>query len=99
LIAYRIAANAVDLVKIREKAIRWDMEMTEARRTLDWEKQLSLSIDPEKSKEIHFRHSLQHAGNNVPCTMCGGSMCVHNAATTKKIHHPKRRHHLISFSY
>ena len=76
LIAYRIAAHAGDLVKIRERAIRWDMEMTEARRTLDWEKQLSLSIDPEKAKEIHFRHSGQHAGNNVPCTMCGGA-CVY----------------------
>ena len=40
LIAYRIAAHAGDLVKIRDKAIKWDMEMTEARRTLDWEKQL-----------------------------------------------------------
>ncbi len=76
LIAYRIAAHAGDLVKIRERAIRWDMEMTEARRTLDWEKQLSLSIDPEKAKEIHFRHSGQHEGNNVPCTMCGGA-CVY----------------------
>jgi phosphomethylpyrimidine synthase len=76
LIAYRIAAHAGDLVKIREKAIKWDMEMTEARRTLDWEKQLSLSIDPEKAKEIHFRHSEQHTGNNVPCTMCG-SACVY----------------------
>jgi len=25
------------------------MDMTEARRTLDWEKQLALSIDPEKA--------------------------------------------------
>jgi phosphomethylpyrimidine synthase len=36
LIAYRIAAHAGDLVKIREKAIKWDMEITEARRTLNW---------------------------------------------------------------
>ena len=43
LIAYRIAAHAGDLVKLREKAIKWDMKMTEARRTLDWEKQLALS--------------------------------------------------------
>ena len=32
LIAYRIAAHAGDLVKIRDKAIKWDMEITEARR-------------------------------------------------------------------
>ena len=75
LIAYRIAAHAGDLVKIREKAIKWDMKMTEARRTLDWEKQLALSIDPERAAKIHGRTG-QHPGNNVPCTMCGGA-CVY----------------------
>ncbi|MGD9673879.1 MAG: phosphomethylpyrimidine synthase ThiC [Candidatus Nitrosocosmicus sp.] len=76
LIAYRIAAHSGDLVKNREKAIKWDSEMTEARRTLNWEKQLSLSIDPEKAKDIHYRNTGQHPGNNVPCTMCGGA-CVY----------------------
>jgi len=75
LIAYRIAAHAGDLVKLREKAIKWDMQMTEARRTLDWEKQLALSIDPELAAKIHGRTG-QHPGNNVPCTMCGGA-CVY----------------------
>lgn len=75
LIAYRIAAHAADLVKIREKAIKWDAKMTEARRTLDWEKQLALSIDPEEAAKIHSRTG-QHPGNNVPCTMCGGA-CVY----------------------
>ncbi len=75
LIAYRIAAHAGDLVKIRDKAIKWDMAMTEARRTLDWEKQLALSIDPEEAARIHGRTG-QHPGNNVPCTMCGGA-CVY----------------------
>lgn len=75
LIAYRIAAHAADLVKIREKAIKWDAAMTEARRTLDWEKQIALSIDPEEAARIHSRTG-QHPGNNVPCTMCGGA-CVY----------------------
>ncbi len=75
LIAYRIAAHAGDLVKIRDKAIKWDMAMTEARRTLDWERQLALSIDPEEAARIHGRTG-QHPGNNVPCTMCGGA-CVY----------------------
>jgi len=75
LIAYRIAAHAGDLVKLREKAIKWDMKMTEARRTLDWEKQLALSIDPELAAKIHGRTG-QHPGNNVPCTMCAGA-CVY----------------------
>ena len=75
LIAYRIAAHAGDLVKIREKAIKWDAAMTEARRTLDWERQIALSIDPEEAARIHGRTG-QHPGNNVPCTMCGGA-CVY----------------------
>lgn len=75
LIAYRIAAHAGDLVKIREKAIKWDMAMTEARRTLNWEKQIALSINPEEAERIHTREG-QHPGNNVPCTMCG-SACVY----------------------
>jgi phosphomethylpyrimidine synthase len=75
LIAYRIAAHAGDLVKIRDKAIRWDKEMTEARRRLNWSKQLSLAIDPEKAKTIHAREG-QIEGENVPCTMCG-SACVY----------------------
>jgi phosphomethylpyrimidine synthase len=69
------AAHAGDLVKLREKAIIWDTKMTEARRTLDWEKQISLSIDPEEAARIHNRVG-QHTGNNVPCTMCGGA-CVY----------------------
>lgn len=75
LIAYRIAAHAADLVKIRDKAIKWDAAMTEARRTLDWERQIALSIDPEEAARIHGRTG-QHPGNNVPCTMCGGA-CVY----------------------
>jgi phosphomethylpyrimidine synthase len=46
LIVNKIAAHAGDLVKNRERAIKWNIEMTEERRTLNWEKQLSLSIDP-----------------------------------------------------
>ncbi|MDE1843248.1 MAG: phosphomethylpyrimidine synthase ThiC [Thaumarchaeota archaeon] len=75
LIAYRIAAHAGDLVKLRDKAIRWDAEMTEARRTLNWEKQIALSIDPEEASRIHARTG-QLKGNTVPCTMCGGA-CVY----------------------
>lgn len=75
LIAYRIAAHAGDLVKIRERAIKWDISITEARRRLDWKKQISLTIDPEKAEAIHAREG-QINSNNVPCTMCG-SACVY----------------------
>ncbi|HLN35030.1 MAG TPA: phosphomethylpyrimidine synthase ThiC [Nitrososphaeraceae archaeon] len=75
LVAYRIAAHAGDLVKIRDKAIKWDKEITKARRTLNWQKQIELAINPEEAERIHKRQG-QHEGNNVPCTMCGGA-CVY----------------------
>ena len=76
LIAYRIAAHAGDLVKIRDKAIKWDTEITQARRTLNWQKQIALAINPEEAERIHTRREGQHEGNNVPCTMCGAA-CVY----------------------
>lgn len=87
LIAYRIAAHAADLVKIRDKAIKWDQKMSQARRTLDWETQLALSIDPEKAARIHSRTG-QHPGNNVPCTMCGGA-CVYIMLPSQRTYSPK----------
>jgi phosphomethylpyrimidine synthase len=72
LIAYRIAAHAGDIVKIRDRAIKWDAEITKARRTLNWSKQISLAIDPERASMIHNREG-QLSGNNVPCTMCGSA--------------------------
>ena len=88
LIAYRIAAHAADLVKIREKAIKWDMKMSQARRTLDWESQLALSIDPEKAALIHSRTG-QHPGNSVPCTMCGGA-CVYVMLPQQRAYETKK---------
>ena len=76
LIAYRIAAHAGDLVKIREKAIKWDRDITEARRTLNWDKQISLAINPEEAERIRNRRQGQIHSNTAPCTMCGGA-CVY----------------------
>ena len=94
LIAYRIAAHAGDLVKLREKSIKWDTAMTLARRTLDWEKQLALSIDPEAAARIHARTG-QHPGNNVPCTMCGGA-CVYIMLPQQRKSTPSTKHDNIS---
>jgi len=90
LIAYRIAAHAGDLVKIRDKAIVWDREMTEARRTLNWDKQISLSINPEEAERIHTRRQGQVEGNNVPCTMCG-SACVYIMLPQQRQHQQQQR--------
>ncbi len=65
IIASRIAAHAADIVKSIPHAKDWDLEISKARKSLDWEKQVKLSVDPQRSKEL-LRGTL-----NGPCTMCG----------------------------
>jgi phosphomethylpyrimidine synthase len=68
IIASRIAAHAADIVKGIPGAIEWDHDMARARADLDWEKQISLSINPEKSRKI--RAEIPPADEEV-CSMCG----------------------------
>ncbi|HEY4716581.1 MAG TPA: phosphomethylpyrimidine synthase ThiC [bacterium] len=73
VIASRIAAHAADIVKGVKGAQEWDMNMSMARKALDWHKQYSLSIDPERAKEL--RESLPPADLEV-CTMCGAFCAI-----------------------
>ncbi len=68
VIASRIAAHAGDLVKRRASAEAWDRDISQARRSKDWKKQILLSIDPEKARE--YRLSSKPSLSDV-CTMCG----------------------------
>jgi phosphomethylpyrimidine synthase len=68
VIAARIAAHAADLVKNVPGARDWDQQMSEARKALDWDRQLELAIDPVKAKR--YRGQLNPKGNKA-CTMCG----------------------------
>ncbi len=68
VIVSRIAAHAADIAKGIPGAIEWDNEMAKARKALDWEKQISLSINPALSRKM--RESSK-PGNNEVCTMCG----------------------------
>ncbi|MBE8540059.1 phosphomethylpyrimidine synthase [Geoglobus acetivorans] len=69
VIAAKIAAHAIDLVKEgqKERARKRDYEMSVARRDFDWEKQFMLSPDPEKAMEIHTRVK----PSSETCSMCG----------------------------
>jgi phosphomethylpyrimidine synthase len=58
-------------VKMREKAFEWDRDITEARRTLNWDRQISLAINPEEEERIRNRRQGQIHSNSAPCTMCG----------------------------
>lgn len=67
VIASRIAAHAADIVKGVKGAAEWDRKMSIARKKLDWEEQARLSIDPERSRQVHRRH----VPSGTACSMCG----------------------------
>lgn len=68
VIAARIAAHAGDLAKGMKEAYQWDLEMSVARKKLDWKKQLELAIDPPRAKEIR---KSRNNGESTACAMCG----------------------------
>ena len=51
VIATRIAAHAADVARGLPQAREWDDEMARARKALDWERQIELSIDPDKARQ------------------------------------------------
>jgi phosphomethylpyrimidine synthase len=70
VIASRIAGHAADIAKGIKGAINWDNEMSKARKELDWDTMMALSIHPETSKKLRLERSGEGA-----CTMCG-EYCV-----------------------
>ena len=67
VIASRIAAHAADIANGLPGAAEWDLKISQARRALDWETQIGLSINPDKAKI--YRDSSQ--AKEDQCTMCG----------------------------
>ena len=67
VIASRIAAHAGDIVKGVKGAGEWDRKMSVARKKFKWEEQARLSLDPERSRQVHSRH----ASTGEACSMCG----------------------------
>jgi len=68
VIASKIAAHAVNVAKYGKRASDWDLKIDIARKNLDWEGMIKHSIDPELSREIHYRNG--NIENDV-CSMCG----------------------------
>ncbi|MHB1418680.1 MAG: phosphomethylpyrimidine synthase ThiC [Bacillota bacterium] len=68
VIACRIAGHAADIVKKVKGAWEWDLEMARARKALNWDKQIALSIDPQKA--LRYRQEKNPEGLEE-CTMCG----------------------------
>jgi len=72
VIAARIAAHVADIAKGVPGAVEQDHKMAEARRNLNWKKQESLCMDPEKFRKIRAERS---SGTDA-CSMCG-ELCVY----------------------
>ncbi|MBU1862260.1 MAG: phosphomethylpyrimidine synthase ThiC [Candidatus Omnitrophica bacterium] len=68
VIASRIAAHAADVVKLGNKARRWDDVFSSYRQKRDWKRQISLSIDPKKAQELYEG---KKPSIDDTCTMCG----------------------------
>lgn len=68
VMASRIAAHAADIVKGVIGAKTWDKEMSQARKALDWEKQVRLAIDPVRAARVRRQ---KNDGSQECCTMCG----------------------------
>ena len=68
VIVTRIAAHAADLAKGSKAAWDWDLEMSRARKALDWERQLDLAIDPPKARRMFEERRKE---GEEACTMCG----------------------------
>ena len=67
VVASRIAAHAADLALGFPGAADWDLAMSKARRALDWDTQLKLSVNPTKA----LRYREQSQAKEDQCTMCG----------------------------
>jgi phosphomethylpyrimidine synthase len=68
VVATRIAGHAADVARGLVKARTWDDDIARARKALDWNKQIQLSIDPAKATQ--YREESKPETDEV-CTMCG----------------------------
>jgi phosphomethylpyrimidine synthase len=67
VVASRIAAHAADIANGIPGAADWDLKMSQARRALDWQTQIQLSMNPDKAQRYR---DLSQAREDQ-CTMCG----------------------------
>ncbi len=67
VIATKIAAHAVDIVKLGSKAASRDLAMAKARTNLNWKKQIENALDSEKAMRIRSRVKLK---SPETCSMC-----------------------------
>ncbi len=70
VICSKIAAHAVNITRYGKKASNWDYQVDIARKNLEWDKMINLSIDPDTARKIHYRNKCDDTNEEV-CSMCG----------------------------
>lgn len=75
VIAHKIAAHAADVARGRAHARDVDDDMSRARAAFDWEKQFSLSLDPENARRMHEESIPEKTQPHEYCSMCGPKFC------------------------
>jgi phosphomethylpyrimidine synthase len=68
VIASRIAGHAADIARGLKGAMDQDCRMARARKSLNWQDQIQLSVDPQRARKL--RESSIPKESDV-CTMCG----------------------------
>jgi phosphomethylpyrimidine synthase len=72
VVAHRIAAHAADIARGLPGARDWDDAMSRARIEFDWDKQLSLTMDPTRARKIRATSR----PDEDYCSMCGKEWCA-----------------------
>ena len=77
-VAYKIAAHAGDVARGLRGARDRDDAMARARTAFDWDRQFSLSLDPERAKArwLRTRAFADEAHGDDHCSMCGKPFCA-----------------------
>ena len=75
VIAFKIAAHAIDVARNLPGAREVDDAISDARRDFDWEKQFDLALDPERARGFRSRAAGECAKDSKFCTMCGPDFC------------------------
>ncbi|GBF22852.1 phosphomethylpyrimidine synthase, partial [Candidatus Gastranaerophilus sp. (ex Termes propinquus)] len=66
IVTSKIAAHAADVARGNKRAIQKDLEMSLARKNLDWQGQKACAID-----KTVFDSRADELNEGKPCTMCG----------------------------
>ena len=85
VIASKIAAHIADIAKGFPGALERDLRMAKARKSFDWDGQVTESLDPEKTARLLEKsESAQEEG----CTMCGEFCAMKLGKKEGKDHRP-----------